>query len=104
VGRLAAAVENQTMERLRSTISAAFASSETRQKPATRTSQASHAGEAAPKVRKVRLGPEALAARRLQGQYLGLLRGLQPGPRAQVKKVAREQGVAAAIKFSTTLE
>ena len=45
-----------------------------------------------------------MAARKLQGQYLGLLRGLGPGPRLRVKKVAREKGVAEALKFAASLK
>jgi hypothetical protein len=47
---------------------------------------------------------EASAGRKLQGQYLGVLRGLRPRARAQVQKVAREQGVAAAVKLAMSLK
>jgi hypothetical protein len=59
---------------------------------------------ATPGKRKLNLTAEGLAARKRQGHYMGLLRGLQPGARLRVKKVAREQGVAAAIKFAGTLK
>lgn len=59
---------------------------------------------AAPGKRKLKLSAKGLAARKLQGQYLGLLRGLGPGPRARVKKVAREKGVAEALKFAASLK
>jgi hypothetical protein len=46
---------------------------------------------------------EVLAVRKLQGKYLGALRRLRPAARAQVKKVAREQSVAAAVKLAQSL-
>jgi hypothetical protein len=42
-------------------------------------------------------------ARQLQGQYLGSLRRLKGAERARVKKVAREQGVAEAVKLAAKL-
>ena len=59
---------------------------------------------AAPARRKLRLSAKGLAARKLQGQYLGLLRGLSAGTRLRVKKVAREKGVAEALKFAASLK
>jgi hypothetical protein len=59
---------------------------------------------AVPVKRKLKLTAKGVAARKLQGQYLGLLRGLRPGVRLRVKKVAREKGVAEAIKFASTLK
>ena len=58
----------------------------------------------ASKRRKIKLTAKGLAARKLQGQYLGLLRGLKPGARARVKKIAREKGVAEALKFAGFLK
>jgi hypothetical protein len=47
--------------------------------------------------------PAAKRTRRLQGQYLGLLRGLTPAQRSDVKRTAREKGVAAAVKLGRRL-
>jgi hypothetical protein len=47
--------------------------------------------------RKLRLTPERRAALKLQGQYMGYLRGLRPGQKAQVKKIRVEKGIRAAI-------
>lgn len=58
----------------------------------------------APAKRTLQLTPKGIAARKLQGQYLGMLRGLSAGNRLRVKKVAREQGVAAALKLGNTLK
>jgi hypothetical protein len=45
-----------------------------------------------------------MAARKIQGQYMGLLRGLSQGDRDRVKKHAKENGVSAALKFGKTLK
>ena len=71
-----------------------------RQRPAAKAAKAAPV----PGKRKLKLSAKGLAARKLQGQYLGLLRGLGAGPRARVKKVAREKGVAEALKFAATLK
>jgi hypothetical protein len=72
-----------------------------------------HAGKAStgttkqvarPAKRSLHLSPKGLAARKLQGHYLGMLRGFTAEKRARVKKVAQEQGVAAAIKLGKTLK
>jgi hypothetical protein len=42
-------------------------------------------------------------ARQLQGQYLGSLRRLKGADRARVKKLAREKGVAEAVKLAAKL-
>jgi hypothetical protein len=66
--------------------------------------KAAPAAVAVPGKRKLKLTAKGMAARKLQGQYLGLLRGLGQGARLRVKKVAREKGVAEAIKFAGTLK
>ncbi|MGD0838218.1 MAG: hypothetical protein ABSB49_16395 [Polyangia bacterium] len=106
--RVLAAAKAQASERVLSAVSAAlgeqgaFASV-----PPARIEKAERIEklpQAEPGKRKLRLSPKGLAARKLQGQYLGLLRGLAAGPRARVKKVAREQGVAEALKFAASLK
>jgi hypothetical protein len=59
---------------------------------------------AVPGKRKLKLTAKGMAARKLQGQYLGMLRGLRPGARLRVRKMARESGVAEAIKFAGSLK
>ena len=51
-----------------------------------------------------RLSDKATAARKLQGRYIGALRRLRPAARAQVKKIASKEGVAAAVKLALTLK
>ncbi len=98
--RVVAAASAQANERVLSAVSAALKGhASVASAPAARPAKI-----AAPAKRKLRLSAKGLAARKLQGQYLGLLRGLSAGPRARVKKVAREKGVAEALKFAASLK
>ncbi|HET9481904.1 MAG TPA: hypothetical protein VFP98_09125 [Candidatus Polarisedimenticolia bacterium] len=47
--------------------------------------------------RKPRLTPDQRRALKLQGKYMGTMRGLKPGQRAQIKKIRVERGIKAAI-------
>jgi len=53
--------------------------------------------------KKCRRG-KALRARKLQGKYLGALRGLTAEDKARVKAVAKEKGVAQAVKLAQTMK
>jgi hypothetical protein len=44
--------------------------------------------------------PKAIRARKLQGQYMGALKSLKGANRAKVKAVAKEKGVAEAVKLA----
>jgi hypothetical protein len=101
--RVVAAAKVQASERVLSAVSAAL-TGQAAAAPAPSAKPQKAAAVVAPVKRKLKLSAKGLAARKLQGQYLGLLRGLGPGPRARVKKVAREQGVAEALKFAATLK
>jgi len=58
-----------------------------------------------PKARRTpKLGAKTLAVRRLQGRYLGTLRGLSPAARKRVSLVAKEKGVAAALAFAKSIK
>jgi hypothetical protein len=48
--------------------------------------------------RRPRLSRAQRAALKLQGKYMGTMRGLKPGQRAKVKKIRAAKGVVAAIK------
>lgn len=99
--RVVAAAKAQANERVLSAVSAALAGHGAAvPAPAAKADKAVAPGG----KRKLKLSAKGLAARKLQGQYLGLLRGLGPGPRARVKKVAREKGVAEALKFAASLK
>jgi hypothetical protein len=98
--RVVAAASAQANERVLSAVSAALKGhGSPAPAPTARPAKA-----AAPAKRKLKLSAKGLAARKLQGQYLGLLRGLSAGPRVRVKKVAREKGVAEALKFAASLK
>lgn len=49
-------------------------------------------------VRRFTMTPKMKLARKLQGQYLGLLRALDAKARVAVKKIAQEKGVRAALQ------
>ena len=53
--------------------------------------------------RKPRLSPRQRAALKLQGKYMGTMRGLPASKRAQVKKVRAEKGIKAAIAYARKL-
>jgi hypothetical protein len=48
--------------------------------------------------------PKVARARKLQGKYLGALKSLTGANRAKVKAVAKEKGVAAAVKMALSLK
>jgi hypothetical protein len=101
--RVIEAVQVQARERVLSAVASAFAASP-------RPSSASHLARRKParsiaqKARRApKLSAKTLAVRRLQGRYLGALRGLPPAARAQVKRMAHEKGVAAAVELAMSL-
>jgi hypothetical protein len=103
--RLVTAAHVQVGERVLSVVAAALTEGGTapaRRLPGRKSSGAPVTAAAGP--RKLKLSAKGLAARKVQGRYLGLLRGLQPGARARVQKVARDKGAAEAIKFAASLK
>ncbi|MGE5126519.1 MAG: hypothetical protein ACM3PV_09510 [Betaproteobacteria bacterium] len=53
--------------------------------------------------RRLRLSPRRRAALKLQGQYMGYLRGLKPRQKARVKALAAAKGVRAAVGLARGL-
>ncbi|MGH9870541.1 MAG: hypothetical protein ACREAA_20585 [Candidatus Polarisedimenticolia bacterium] len=53
---------------------------------------------AAPTRRKMTITPKRRAALKLQGRYMGTMRGLKPRQRAQMKKIKEAKGMLAAIR------
>lgn len=61
-------------------------------------------GRAAEKPRARRaMSPKVRALRRLQGKYMGYVRGLKPAEKARVRAVREKQGMNAAIELATSL-
>ena len=50
--------------------------------------------------RKLHLTPQRKAALKLQGQYMGYLRGLKPREQAKVKALAASKGVRSAVSLA----
>jgi hypothetical protein len=65
--------------------------------------QSTGAKPSAPKRAK-RVTPKVKRARKLQGQYLGLLKSLTGADRAKVKQTAADRGVAEAVKLARSLK
>jgi len=102
--RVVTAAHVQVGERVLRVVAAALTESRAAPEPNRPTSRNASATVATGAPRKRKLSAKGLAVRKLQGKYLGALRGLRPGTRARVKKVAREQGVAAAVKLAQSLK
>jgi len=55
-------------------------------------------GKAGRAARKLRLSPKRHAQLKLQGQYMGYLRGLKPKQKADVKRIREHRGLEVAIR------
>jgi hypothetical protein len=53
--------------------------------------------------RKLQLSPARRSALKLQGQYVGYMRGLEPRQKAEVKRIRAAKGVRAAIATAKRL-
>ena len=60
-------------------------------------------GNASRRGRSLKLSAERRAALKLQGQYMGYLRGLKPRQKARVKALRAARGVRPAIAFAKKL-
>ncbi|MGD0836343.1 MAG: hypothetical protein ABSB49_06830 [Polyangia bacterium] len=105
VNQITAAVEAAAAKRLQTAIAGAFGTSPKRG-PGRRAKQAVApvAGEQAAAKRVRRVTPKVIRARKIQGQYLGALRALSAADKAKVQAVAKEKGVAAAVKMAKGLK
>lgn len=99
-GRLIAAIEADVARRLHGVVASALgaASAAASRQPARKSPVAR------PVRRKARVSRELAAARKLQGQYLGALRGLKPADHARVKALAHEKDLPAAIKLAHSIK
>jgi len=98
---LTAAVEADVARRLQAVLASAFgapaASAAAPRQPVAQSA-------AAPARRPVKVSPELAQARKLQGQYLGALRGLKPIDHARVKALAHEKGLEQAIRLAHSIK
>ncbi len=69
-----------------------------------RKAQAAKAPAAATGRKPPRASAKLAKARKLQGQYLGALKSLNEGEKARVKSVAKDKGVADALKLAMSLK
>ena len=60
-------------------------------------------GGGKPPRRKLRITPARRAALKLQGQYMGYMRGLKPTQKSQVKRIRATKGIRAAIAAARRL-
>ena len=71
--------------------------------PLLQAAAAAGPGNPSRRGRKLRLSAERRAALKLQGQYMGYLRGLKPRQKARVKALRAAKGVRPAIAFARRL-
>jgi hypothetical protein len=104
--QIIAAAEAAANERIQAALASAFGAPAKRGpgRPPKQAKQAASAGKPAAGRKPFKLSPEGMKARRLQGQYLGALRALTGTNRAKVKAVAKDKGVAAAVKLALSLK
>jgi hypothetical protein len=62
------------------------------------------AAKAVKAKKPMKMSPKLARARKLQGQYLGALRGLADADKAKVKQLAKDKGVPEALKLATSLK
>ena len=53
--------------------------------------------------RKLKITPSRRAALKLQGRYMGHMRGLKPAQKAKIKKIRERKGIRAAIAAARRL-
>lgn len=107
--KVTAATEAAAIARVQAAVAAAFGApvkrGPGRPPRSTHAAQAaSPAGKVAGERKRSRATAALVRARKLQGQYLGALRGLGQADRAKVKAVAKDKGVPEALKLAATLK
>ena len=101
-GRLIAAIEADVARRLNGVLASALGTPAASAAGLRRT--VGKSSVARPVRRPKRVSRELAQARKLQGQYLGALRGLKPADHARVKALAHEKGLPAAIKLAHSIK
>lgn len=90
-------------ERLASLESISPASGGSASKPGGRRRGRRAAAKPAAARPRRRMSAKTRALRRLQGKYMGLVRGLKVSEKARVRAVREKQGMAAAIQLASSL-
>ena len=105
--QITAAVEASMADRLQAAIGAAFGAPQKRGpgRPPKQAVAGLAVVAARPAAKKAaKATPKVARARKLQGQYLGALKSLKGADRAMVKAVAKEKGVAEAVKLAAGMK
>jgi hypothetical protein len=101
VGQITTAVEASMADRIQAAFAGVFGAPQKRGPGRPPKQAVAGVASAAVSQKKTRTAtPNAIRARKLQGQYLGALKSLKGADRAKVKAVAKEKGVAAAVKVA----
>jgi hypothetical protein len=88
---------------MRSAVSASAAGATVLSKARVSSQPTPAATPASRRHRKLNLSPRATSVRKPQGKYPGIMRALPAAGHERLRKVAREQGLAAATEFAGTL-
>ena len=79
------------------------ASSSSRRRGGRRRGRGAASAQAGRPIRRRKMSPKVRALRRLQGKYMGFVRGLKPAEKARVRAVREKQGMGAAIQLASSL-
>ena len=101
VGSLVAAIEADVARRLHGVVAFALGAPAA---SAAKPRRSPGKSVARPARRRARVSRQLVEARKLQGQYLGALRGLKPADHARVKALAHAKGLPAAIKLAHSIK
>jgi hypothetical protein len=102
--RMVALVEADLARRVQGAITSSFLLSRAAPATSVRPPAARKAVASQPVRRQAKMSPKLARTRKLQGQYLGAMRGLEVSQRARVKKVTAVKGVAAGLKLALSLK
>jgi hypothetical protein len=106
ISQVASAVESAAAQRIQAALADAFGVPQKRGpgRPAKQAASVAIVAERAVTEKKTRTAtPKAIRARKLQGQYMGALKSLKGAERAKVKAMAKEKGVAEAVKLAKSM-
>jgi len=103
VQQLVAAIEQTSVQRVQEAVAAAFGAPSKRTPGRPSLTALRMPKAATTSTARGATSSKLAQARQLQGQYLGALRALNEVSKAKVKKLAKEKGVAEALKLAHSL-